>query len=195
MSHPSSPGRVMLSRGTAVGTLTASAIAALVAAAVAVQAPRTRRHEGEVLHAYRDPARVATICSGRTIGVRPGDTATPAQCAAWLREDLAVYTAVALRAVPTLAEQPAALRQAGDFAFNAGDARFARSPMAAAFRARRWRRGCEAFRGYVTLYRAPAGAAGHHCRIGGGGIRYCEAAGLVARREDERAQCLAGLVD
>ena len=160
-----------------------------------MQAPQTRRHEGQVLRAYRDPARVATICSGRTLGVKSGDTATPAQCDAWLRDDLATHTAAALHAVPTLAEQPGALRQAGDFAFNAGDARFAGSPMAAAFRSRRWRLGCEAFRDYVTLYRAPPGATGRHCRIGSGGIRYCEAAGLVARREDERARCLAALVD
>ena len=44
------------------------------------------------LHAYLDPARVATICSGRTEGVTLGMTATHAQCQAWLKDKLIAHT-------------------------------------------------------------------------------------------------------
>jgi lysozyme len=46
--------------------------------------------EGFVPHAYPDPASGGdpwTIAYGHTVGVRPGDTCTPAQGDVWLRED------------------------------------------------------------------------------------------------------------
>lgn len=185
-ARPSAPNRA------AAGALSA-AITATIAAAVAVQTPRTAAHEGTRLAAYRDPALIWTICNGRTAGVTAGDRATPAQCAAWLRTDLAEHMAAAVATTPPLPEKPSALAQAGDFHFNAGARWWDRSPMRAHFLARRWRQGCEAFRGYVVLYRAPRAVAGGNCRRNTKGVLYCEAAGLVKRRAEERALCLAGL--
>lgn len=44
-------------------------------------------HDGKAV-AYADVAGVWSICDGHTKGVKPGDTATPAQCDAWLREEM-----------------------------------------------------------------------------------------------------------
>ena len=48
-----------------------------------------RDHEGCKYEAYLDGAGIPTICVGHTKGVKMGDTATPAQCDAFLEEDLA----------------------------------------------------------------------------------------------------------
>lgn len=47
--------------------------------------------EGRELRAYQDIVNVWTICDGETKGVRPGDTATPAECDAMLARNLVVY--------------------------------------------------------------------------------------------------------
>lgn len=187
---PAAPARAPIKKGPGVAGVSFLAIAT---AAAILQQPVTARHEGEKLHAYLDPARVATICSGRTEGVTLGMTASHAQCQAWLKDKLIAHTLAALMAVPELAEQQGALRQAGDFSYNAGDARFAASPMAAAFRARQWRQGCDAFRGYITLARAAKIDPGYRYVRNRQGKLYRELPGLVARREDERARCLASL--
>lgn len=44
--------------------------------------------EGVRYVAYEDPVGIPTICMGATAGVQLGDTATPAECDAMLREDL-----------------------------------------------------------------------------------------------------------
>jgi lysozyme len=46
--------------------------------------------EGQSLTAYQDGRGIWTICTGHTIGVRQGDTATPEQCDAFLADDLAM---------------------------------------------------------------------------------------------------------
>lgn len=191
---PAAPPRAPLStRQKVTGGLSAGAVAALVAAAVTVQAPRTAAREGTVLHSYQDQGRVWTGCNGHTQGMHAGMTFTPAQCAQLLREDLTAHTAAAVRATPTLVEQPSAMEQAGDFSLNAGDARWKNSPMAASFARRQWRAGCAAFRGFITLYRAPKPVSGQRCFRRADGVLFCEARGLVARRESERKLCLAGL--
>jgi GH24 family phage-related lysozyme (muramidase) len=187
---PAAPARAPINKSFGVAGVSVLAIAT---AAAMLQAPVTARHEGEKLRAYLDPAKVATICSGRTKGVTLGMTATHAQCQAWLKDELTAHTLAALTAVPALAEQQGALRQAGDFAFNAGDPRFAASPMAVQFRLRHWRQGCEAFRGYVTLARATRVEPGYRYVRNKQGKLYRELPGLVSRREDERARCLASL--
>jgi lysozyme len=47
-----------------------------------------KQFEGLRLTAYQNPGDVPTIGWGHTKGVRLGDAATPAQCEAWLQEDL-----------------------------------------------------------------------------------------------------------
>lgn len=186
--------RESLSRSSSrkVTPTAAGGLAAVVSAAVLIALPLTRTSEGTKLAAYQDPAKVWTICTGRTAGVASGDRATRAQCDAWLRTELAAHMTDVARSTPALAARPAALAAAGDFHYNAGARWWLRSPMRAHFLAGRWRQGCDAFAGYVVLARAPEPVRGARCRIDGGGNRYCELPGLVTRRQRERAMCLTG---
>jgi len=174
--------------------------ATIVAGAVSLTLSGTAQQEGTVYRAYRDIGGKWTICNGHTKGVRAGMMATKAQCDAWLRADLRAATATALEISPELAEKPSALAAAGDFILNAGDGWYRRrnkagtpSPMRAAFARRDWRGGCEAFRGYIVLYRAPRVVPGGQCRRNAAGALYCQANGLINRREYERRLCLTGL--
>lgn len=47
--------------------------------------------EGRELRAYKDIVGVWTICDGETKGVKPGDTATPAECDSMLAKNLVIY--------------------------------------------------------------------------------------------------------
>lgn len=49
--------------------------------------------EGRELQAYRDIVGVWTICDGETKGVKPGDSATDAQCDSMLAQNLRTYEA------------------------------------------------------------------------------------------------------
>ena len=174
--------------------------ATVIAGAVSLALSGTAQQEGTVYRAYRDLGGVWTICRGHTSGVHAGMVANQSQCDAWLREDLGAATAAALKISPELAEQPSALAAAGDFIMNAGEGWYRRrnqkgvpSPMRVAFAKRDWRAGCEAFRGYVVLYKASRPVAGGQCRKNAKGVLYCQAKGLVNRREYERRLCLGGL--
>jgi GH24 family phage-related lysozyme (muramidase) len=66
----------------------------LIAGSVALTALATGTisyWEGRELRAYRDIVGVWTICDGETKGVRPGQTATPAECDSMLARNLVVY--------------------------------------------------------------------------------------------------------
>jgi len=56
-------------------------------------------HEGRSLVSYQDSAGVWTICDGETLGVKPGQKATEAQCDETLRKGIARH-AVALEGLP-----------------------------------------------------------------------------------------------
>lgn len=172
-------------------------VTALIGAAVIAVQPFTASHEGTIYRAYPDPGTRGapwTICKGHTgPDVHSGMTATPAQCNAWYQQDMTAKMVIILRMTPQMAEKPSALQAAGDFAFNAGEGWWAKSPMAAAFAKRQWRAGCEAFTGYLTLYKAPKVVAGRNCRTNAKGVLYCELPGLVTRRQNESALCLKGL--
>lgn len=170
--------------------ITGVGLTAIVAAAVIAVSPFNKASEGERYNAYLDPAKIPTICRGHTKGVKLGDIATPAQCEAFYRADMTEHMLAALKVTPALAQKPAALQAAGDFTFNAGPAWWAKSPMAAHFAKGEWSAGCEAFVGYLTLYKAPAPVKGGNCRLNSKGVLYCEAGGLVTRRKKERAICL-----
>ncbi len=104
---------------------------AVVVAALALILPVTARFEGLVFHAYADPAhgwKVPTICYGHTKGVKRGDTATKAQCDAWLREDMDAAMADVARVV-TVELSANELAAYGDFVFNAGLTNFRTSTM------------------------------------------------------------------
>lgn len=77
--------------------------AGLTAGALAVAVAFLPEQEGRLTHAHPDPVHgwvIPTICSGHTKGVKRGDTATPAQCAAYLKEDISDAWAVIERNVP-----------------------------------------------------------------------------------------------
>jgi lysozyme len=189
---PSEPRKLTPANKVGVG----AGIGALIAAAVTLALPGTRAAEGTVYKAYQDSGGVWTICNGRTRKVRPGMTATKAQCDAWSKADLTEATSEAVAITPELLSGPVSLRgQAGDFILNAGAGRWRGSPMAREAAAHRWRAACEAFRGYIVLFR-PRGAVpkGYACKPSSKGIVYCASPGLVNRREKERRDCLAGVV-
>jgi lysozyme len=103
----------------------------LVGLALAIILPITARFEGRPLTAYADPGvgwALPTICYGHTKGVHRGDTATPEQCEAWLREDMQDAMAYVLT-VTTVQLSADELAAYGDFVFNTGHAKFASSTM------------------------------------------------------------------
>jgi lysozyme len=95
-------------------------LAASGAGAVAIAVAMTVQWEGTVYRAHFDPfAKVWDICNGHTKGVQPGDTATKAQCDAYLAEDMATARADVERCihVPLTESQRAAFQVA---AYNLG---------------------------------------------------------------------------
>lgn len=68
-------------------------------------------YEGTSHVAYQDVAGVWTICAGHTHGVQPGDTATDAQCRAYLQQDMGSAYAAVNRCV----DGPLTLGQAAAF--------------------------------------------------------------------------------
>lgn len=132
-----------------------AATAAAIAAMVAMTVPITSYWEGTKLKPYLDPTKTWTVCTGETRV--PMRTYTRAECDAMLKRALATgYGPAVLKCVPQLEENIPAFSASTDAAYNAGAAAFCRSPMAAHFRARNWRAGCDAFAGwYVTSKGVP----------------------------------------
>lgn len=70
------------------------------AGAAAIAVAMTASWEGKANRAYFDRmGRVWTICYGHTKGVKPGDTATDAQCDAYLEQDQAEARAAVQRCI------------------------------------------------------------------------------------------------
>lgn len=70
--------------------LSAAVLALIAAGASGPEIARQylNEREGRELRAYQDGANVWTICQGKTEGVHAGDTATPAECDAWLDSEI-----------------------------------------------------------------------------------------------------------
>lgn len=126
--------------------------------------------EGLRTVAYRDPVGIPTICFGETRSVRLGDTATPEQCREMLGARVQEFGAAVDRCVHT---PMSASRKAGltSFAYNVGQ---------------------DAFCGSTLVLRINVGDP-HACDEL---MRWTKAKGislpgLVKRREQERALCLA----
>lgn len=86
-----------------------------------------RKAEGCRLTAYQDVAGVWTIGYGHTKGVKRGDRCSQYQAEQWLREDLAVFEAVANRVkrIATQGQYDAVL----DFIYNCGPGNFDKSTL------------------------------------------------------------------
>lgn len=79
----------------------------------------TVQSEGCMLNAYQDSVGVWTIGYGHTNGVCPGDSITPAQAVAYLREDLDIASAAVSRLVLVELSQ-GQFDALTDFVFNLG---------------------------------------------------------------------------
>jgi len=129
--------------------------------------------EGQRLTAYADLGGVWTLCDGHTTGVKPGDTATPEQCRAYLEQDMGhAYAAVnrCITADLTIAQAAAFT----DAAFNLGPQVVCGSTLQRMANAGDIRGACE----QLTRWTYAAGQ---------------ELPGLVRRRQAERDLCVEGL--
>lgn len=133
--------------------------------------------EGVRLTAYQDTGGVWTICYGHTAGVRRGDTASMAQCVAWLWQDLQHAIGVVDR---LLKVDVGMLCRAAhvDFVFNVGAGNYSRSTLL-----RRFNAGDplarDEFRRWVYV-------GGRDCRLAASNC-----AGILTRRETARELCEA----
>lgn len=178
--QPSAPrSRAPITAGAALIALVGLATATLVT-------PFTASHEGKINVAQPDllaTGKVLNICYGDTNDVRPGERDTDAECLARLDKQLAVHAAPVLKCTPGLKGNPHQLAAAIDLAYNIGAPAYCGSTVARNFNlgatdpvnlVRYWRAACDA----MLLWNKAGGKV---------------LPGLVKRRQDERAMCLAGL--
>lgn len=90
--------------------------------------------EGLSLTAYQDGGGVWTICYGHTAGVKPGQVATRAQCAALLWEDLQHAIGVVDRNLTAPVSWLCRVAHV-DFVFNVGERSYTRSTLLRRFNA------------------------------------------------------------
>lgn len=171
-----------------------SPLVAIITAAAAAIAPFTMRSEGTLNKAYLDPAKIATICTGHTKGVKLGQVATNAQCAQYLKEDMEAHMNDVVKVNPELTHDLPALQAAGDFAFNAGGGAWKSSPMSAYFKQGQRAKACNSFIGYYTGATFAKPQKNLICKPHAtkSGKWKCELGGLVKRRLSEAKICSTG---
>ncbi|MBA85233.1 MAG: lysozyme [Rhodobacteraceae bacterium] len=154
------------------------AVGGIVSAAVLVSAvPGVSYWEGRSLRAYQDIVGVWTICDGVTSGVKPGDTATDAQCDAMLTHELRAHAEGLSACIADDVERQIPTQTAAalvSWAYNIGTGAACRSTLVRKLNGRAWSEVC------TELSRWN--------RAGGRVVR-----GLTNRRAAERADCEAGL--
>lgn len=141
--------------------------------ALAIAAAMGTYFEGTRHTAYPDVGGVWTICQGHTRGVQRGDTATDADCLAYLQADMGTAYADVQRCITTpltIAQQAAFT----DAAYNLGASVVCGSTLQRLANAGDIRGACE----QLTRWTKAAGR---------------ELPGLVARRQAERDLCMEGL--
>lgn len=159
--QPDQPAAVSPAKSAAVAGSIITAIMAFV-----------QPWEGTRYTAYQDVVGVWTICTGRTKDVKPGDTATQAQCDAWLAEEIAEFNAGVNKCVtrPMKREQEIAFTS---LAYNIGINGFCGSTAVRKFNAGDNTGACEA----IELWN----------KAGGKVVK-----GLVNRRQAESDLCASG---
>lgn len=169
---PAAPARAAVPRR-------AGGAAAVAALALTLATTALKPDEGLALTDYLDLARVPTACYGHTgTDVHVGRRRSTAECDALLSADVQREQLAAVRCVPQLADRPYQWAASTRLAHNIGTGGFCGSGAASAFRRGGWRRGCDLM------------LAWDKARVRGKLVRV---AGLAARRQRERAQCLTGL--
>ena len=130
--------------------------------------------EGVRTTAYRDSVGIPTVCIGETKGVRMGQRFTLAECQAMLVERLGRDFAPAIEACVTRPMADDFYAAALSLSYNIGTGGFCRSSVVRHYNAGDRRAACNAF----LLYDKAGGRV---------------LAGLVKRRQAERALCLKGI--
>lgn len=93
------------------------------------------------LKAYQDGARVWTICDGKTVGVKPGDTMTKQQCDDWRKTEIGKRLTFAHKVIK-VSMSDAAWAGFGSFCWNIGNTGCANSTTAKQINAGRQSAGC-----------------------------------------------------
>lgn len=135
--------------------------------------------EGLRFEAYRDSVGIWTICKGHTGDVKKGDRATPAQCDAFFKTDIARFFQIVQKANPDL--PPATEAAFASFAYNIGTGAFKKSTLQRKLAAGDVKGACHEIRRWVY-------AGGKNCLEEGSNCK-----GIPQRRADEEALCLLGL--
>jgi len=152
------------------------ALIAAGASSVAIAAAFVGEKEGTALTAYQDGARVWTICTGHTAGVRPGQTATPEECARLFASDLGQVLTEIDRIVSVPMSEPRRAAVASFCGYNLGLTKCARSTFI-----RRLNAGdpnaCDEIERWVYV-------GGKDCRDPASNCR-----GIVIRRQQEAELC------
>ena len=175
--QPPRTGAVALSRAPAIGG--AMAATALAALALSLATTGIKPDEGKANRTYLDISKIPTDCYGhvdRTSKV--GAMHTDAQCDALLTTDVQREQLGVAACVRTLAARPYQWAASTRLAHNIGVSGFCHSGAAIHFNRGDWRGGCDLF------------LAWDKARVDG---RLVAVAGLAARRQRERVQCLTGL--
>lgn len=135
--------------------------------------------EGLKLKAYRDSAKIWTICSGHIQGVYEGMTATPAQCKAFFESDVGQAMAFVVKVVkvPLHEWELAAFTS---FVFNLGRGNFASSTMLKLVNQGKYEEACRQFPRWKYV-------AGQDCEKV---KNLCP--GIPRRRKAEQELCLGG---
>lgn len=161
-------------------TRLSKAIIALIAAGAASGAIATQflgEKEGVALSAYQDGASVWTICHGHTRGVRPGQAATPANCADFLASDMTDAFDALDRMVTVTLSEPARAGLAS-WVYNVGESAARKSTLIRKLNAGNRAGACDELRRWVY-------SGGKNCRDPANNC-----SGIPIRREQERALCL-----
>lgn len=159
------------------------ALAGVMAASVAaagIAIPFIKPHEGRELVAYRDTGNVWTICDGETLGVRQGDTRTHQECDAITKARVTEF-AIKVDELVIPAMPPQTHAAFTSFAYNVGINNFAASTALKKLNRGDFYGACDQITRWVYV-------AGKDCRV-----RSNQCYGIVKRRAEERALCLAGL--
>ncbi|WP_174286619.1 glycoside hydrolase family protein [Sphingomonas bacterium] len=177
IEQPPRPGAAASSRAPAIGG--AIRLAAIGALVLSLATSGIKPDEGKANRTYLDIAKVPTYCYGHADrSAKVGTMRTDAQCDALLATDVRREQLGVAACVPGLRVRPYQWAASTRLAHNIGISGFCHSGAAIHFNRGDWRGGCDLFLPWDKA------------RIGG---QVVAVAGLAARRQRERAQCLTGL--